>query len=398
MKKRSAFRRRKRKRRTTACRLPYSLRRPGSSSLGTPAHRFSVCVFSILLMVYLLSGPASGEKTEGDTTAVLSGISVLTEKIKEIMPAESEQGSNIAAAEEPVTLKSLAALSDREISVYMESSGDIKNVPLEEYVACVVASEMPSDFETEALKAQAVAARTYAAARSEEFQEGKCAHYDDGAFVCDTTHCQVWRDEDALKEIKGETWMEESFPKILDAVYSTAGKVLYYDGVLVKQPLFFSSGGDRTENSEDVFVSAVPYLRSVESGAYEEGSPHREVETVLTMEELKRKVSASYGAGTAESISAETIDILGRTAGGAVARMKLGDLELTGRQVRSLCGLPSADFEVRAEADAVTFITSGSGHRVGLSQYGANGMAQQGKTCEEILRHYYSGVEIGAIS
>lgn len=130
---------------------------------------------------------------------------------------------------------------------------------MEEYVACVVASEMPSDFETEALKAQAVAARTYASARKQEFEAGKCSHYDEGAYVCNTTHCQVYRTEEGLREVKGDEWMEKNFPKILSAVYETAGEVLYYDGSLVEQPLFFSSGGERTENSEDVFVSAVPY-------------------------------------------------------------------------------------------------------------------------------------------
>lgn len=188
--------------------------------------------------------------------------------------------------------------------------------------------------------------------------------------------------------------MEQSFPKILSAVNETAGEVLYYDGALVKQPLFFSSSGDKTENSEDVFVSAIPYLRSVESGVYEEESPHKDVETVVDMADLKAKVSSAYGSEAAASITAETIEIVSRTDGGAVAVMKIGTLELTGRQVRSLLVLPSAEFEVSATADTVTFTTSGSGHQVGLSQYGANGMAKQGKTYKEILSHYYSGVEI----
>ena len=249
----------------------------------------------------------------------------------------------------------------------------------------------------EALKAQAVAARTYAAARKSEFEEGKCSHYDEGAYVCSTTHCQVYRNEAGLRKVKGDEWMEQSFPKILSAVSQTAGEVLYYDGALVKQPLFFSSGGDKTENSEDVFVSAIPYLRSVESGAYEEESPHKDVKNTISMSDLKSKVSASYGAEAAESITAENIDIVSRTDGGAVAKMKLGTLELTGRQVRSLLGLPSAEFDVSAASDTVTFTTSGSGHQVGLSQYGANGMAKQKKTYKEILSHYYSGVEIKKI-
>ena len=122
---------------------------------------------------------------------------------------------------------------------------------------------MPADFEMEALKAQAVAARTYAAARKKDFEEDQCTHSDDGAYVCDSTHCQVYRDEAALEEVKGSQWMKESFLKILRAVSQTAGEVLYYGGELVEQPLFFSSGGDRTENSEDVFCQYDSCIREV---------------------------------------------------------------------------------------------------------------------------------------
>ena len=107
------------------------------------------------------------------------------------------------------------------------------------------------------------------------------------------------------------------------------------------------------------------------------------------MEDVKSKVSAAYGAEAGQSVTAETIQVVSRTDGGAVAEMKMGNLELTGRQVRSLFGLASADFEVNIGNGEVTFVTSGS-----LSQYGANGMAKQGKTYREILEHYYSGVEV----
>ncbi len=354
-----------------------------------------VCVFVTAILLCTFSSVPFEDKASSQET--FQGLSALIERIRDFGEEAGEAGKN-NEEDAGVTLQKLAAMSSEKIKVFMSDTGEIEEVPLEEYTACVVASEMPSDFETEALKAQAVAARTYAAARKQEFEEGKCSHYDDGAYVCNSTHCQVYRDESGLRSVKGDEWMENNFPKILSAVGSTAGEVLYYDGALVEQPLFFSSSGDKTENSEDVFVSAIPYLRSVESGAYEEESPHKDVKTVLTMEELKAKVSASYGGEAAESITAETIKIESRTDGGAVALMKLGTLELTGRQVRSLFGLPSAEFEVLAEDDTVTFTTSGSGHQVGLSQYGANGMAKLGKTYKEILSHYYSGVEINKMN
>ncbi len=347
----------------------------------------SVCVFAAAVSIYGLTNLPEAE--EGGDVSVFQGIGSLADQVKELY-----SGSDAQQPAGNVTLSQLSGISDLEIKVLDDDSGKIAEVPLEEYVACVVASEMPSDFETEALKAQAVAARTYASARKQEFEAGKCSHYDEGAYVCNTTHCQVYRTEEGLREVKGDEWMEKNFPKILSAVYETAGEVLYYDGSLVEQPLFFSSGGERTENSEDVFVSAVPYLRSVESGAYEEESPHKDVEVTVTMEDVKSKVSAVYGAEAGQSVTAETIQVVSRTDGGAVAEMKMGNLELTGRQVRSLFGLASADFEVNIGNGEVTFVTSGSGHRVGLSQYGANGMAKQGKTYREILEHYYSGVEV----
>ncbi len=296
-----------------------------------------------------------------------------------------------------VTLQELSEESQEKVNVLISETGEVREIPLEEYIACVVASEMPAEFETEALKAQAVAARTYAAARKAQFEEGGCAHSDEGAYVCDTTHCQVYRDETALKEIKGDQWMEESFPKILGAVGQTEGEVLYYDGKLVEQPLFFSSGGERTENSEDVFVSAIPYLRSVESGDYEEDSPYQGVETQITLQELKTKLAAEYGEAGAQTVTSENISILGRTDGGSVSQIRFGELTLTGRQTRELLGLKSADFEVDVSGDTLTFVTTGSGHGVGLSQYGADGMAEQGRDYREILSHYYSGVEIGQI-
>lgn len=349
-----------------------------------------VFVFAAALAAYGLAGTAPAE--DAGNVPAFSGITSLAEQVRNLWGSGDSQGGS--SGEEDVSLEQLREMSDVKILVLDDETEKTAEVPLEEYVACVTASEMPSDFEPEALKAQAVAARTYAAARKQEFEEGKCSHYDEGAYVCDTTHCQVYRTEEELREIKGEEWMENNFPAILGAVYETAGEVLYYDGSLVEQPLFFSSGGDRTENSEDVFVSAVPYLRSVESGVYEEESPYKDVKVTVSMEEVKSEITAEYGEEAGQSVAPETIQVISRTDGGAVDTMKMGNLELTGRQVRSLFGLASADFKVTADANEVTFITSGSGHRVGMSQYGADGMAKMGKTYREILEHYYFGVEI----
>lgn len=144
------------------------------------------------------------------------------------------------------------------VSVYREKTGMLTTVPLESYVCCVVASEVPGSFHEEAIKAQAVAARTYVTAKLRSAKESGCPVAHPLAPVCDTTHCQVYDDAAALDR-------RESWSKVSDAVKATEGEMLYYDGELLEHALFHASSGGKTENSEDVFVSAVPYLKSVDS-------------------------------------------------------------------------------------------------------------------------------------
>ncbi len=146
----------------------------------------------------------------------------------------------------------------RIISIYRTDTCTVTTIPLETYITCVVASEVPGSFHDEALKAQAVAARTYAYAKIIASEKNGCPDAHPAAPVCDTTHCQVYDDSRNLKTRSG--WND-----ISDAVKATDSQLLYYNNDLVMHALFHASSGGRTENSEDVFVSAVPYLKSVES-------------------------------------------------------------------------------------------------------------------------------------
>ena len=276
-----------------------------------------------------------------------------------------------------------------KIEVWDSDSERVVEVDFEEYVACVVAGEMPAGFHEEALKAQAVAARTYAMAKVLRYGSGGPEEHPKAA-VCSTTHCQVYRTEEEKEAVK--------------AAESTAGELLYYDGELVSQPLFFSSSGGQTENSEDVFVSAVPYLVSVAS-PYEAEATHQNEETVMTIKELRAKLAAAFPEEAFGKVERSTIKVLSRTAGGRVERMQIGDVTLKGTQVRSALGLSSALFNISfregsgwngssAAQTEIVFTSSGSGHGVGMSQYGADGMGKAGYTYKEILKHYYSGVEI----
>lgn len=293
--------------------------------------------------------------------------------------------------EEQVPEFSVGSTGNTTILVYR--CGDKINVELnlEEYIAGVVAGEMPSSFEMEALKAQAVAARTYALSKAfRGEQKGNSAEHF-SAPLCDSTHCQVYRSESELRELKGEGWMNDGWLKIKEAVGATKGQVMYYEGALVEQPLFHSSSGGRTENSEDVFVSALPYLRSVES-AYEEEAPHTNESIYISMSSFREKMNVKFGA---KNIKSDNIKILLRSDGGRVKEIQVGDKVLKGREIRDALGLRSADFSMDFDGnEGIIFTTHGYGHGVGMSQWGANGMAKAGFGYEEILKHYYQGVSI----
>jgi stage II sporulation protein D len=289
-------------------------------------------------------------------------------------------------AEPPVKKGSVAI--PEYISVYRHVSGKTESIPFEDYVKGVVAGEMPASFEMEALKAQAVAARTYA--MSKVLRGGNPDH--PSAPVCDDTHCQVYRSPGELAEIKSAEWMATGWLKIGEAVDSTKGQLMYYQGALVEQPLFHSSSGGKTENSEDVFVSALPYLRSVDS-PYETAAPHQHEQVEVALSEFRQKIKAFSGKDPG-SIGSGSVSVLERSAGGRVASIKVGNVTLKGREIRDIFGLRSANFTASVQGGAVLFTTEGYGHGVGMSQYGANGMAQAGYKYADILTHYYTGVEV----
>lgn len=291
----------------------------------------------------------------------------------------------------PPVKKGSAAIPEY-INVYRHASGRTETIPFEDYVKGVVAGEMPASFEMEALKAQAVAARTYSL--SKIIRSGSGGNPDHpSAPVCDDTHCQVYRSPQELKEIKSAEWMATGWPKIQDAVDSTKGQLMYYQGSLVEQPLFHSSSGGKTENSEDVFVSAVPYLRSVNS-PYETAAPHQNEQVEIALSEFKQKIRQICPNKNLGTVNADTVKVLERSAGGRVAAILVGNLTLKGREVRDIFGLRSANFTVSVQGSNVLFTTDGYGHGVGMSQWGANGMAQAGYNYIDILTHYYTGVEI----
>ncbi len=277
--------------------------------------------------------------------------------------------------------------------VYDDEAGCVMRMELEAYLLGVVAAEMPASFEEEALKAQAVAARTYTLRRLSR----PCGR--EGAQICtDSTCCQAYRNEEALEK----NWKRDykkNRARIARAVKGTAGEAIYYKDELI-EALYHSSSGGRTEDAQHVFAQAQPYLVSVESPGEEVSGKYRD-DVTLTRRELAKKINRAWkGAGVkAEKLPSE-IKILSRYESGRVEEIRLGKKSVTGKEVRKLLGLNSANFTIAYTEDEAVFSTLGYGHGVGMSQYGANAMALEGADYREILTYYYSGVEIkkGALS
>ena len=263
------------------------------------------------------------------------------------------------------------------VRVYSEETDSISLVPIEEYVVGVVAGEMPIEFEIEALKAQAVAARSYVMI---QMQRNIKKEYD----VVDTVMNQVYLDKEHLESVWKESYTT-NINKIKMAVLETKGEYVSYDDK-VAETLFFSTSPGVTENSEDIFTNKVAYLRSVKS-AWDEISPVYTTNRTYTLEEFYKLLNLNYS----EELK---VEITGKTSTGRIKKIKINNKELTGSYVCSKLGLRSTFFEVIREDNKIIIKNKGYGHGVGMSQYGAQGMAKAGYNYQDILKHYYTGIEI----
>lgn len=257
---------------------------------------------------------------------------------------------------------------------------DPVEMELEEYVLQVVLGEIPAEFHQEALKAQAIAARTFAwRARTTGGKHGS------GAVCTDSACCQGFVSEEEFLEKYG---IEDDLDKMRAAVEATAGTIITYRQEPIEAAYFSSSGGS-TEDALEVWGGEYPYLVSVESP---EEAAQGEAEQAFSSAFLESALNTRL-EGEPETWFSDWK----HTAGGGVAQVRIGNRTFSGTQVRRLLNLRSTRFSVSIEHDVVFFHTLGYGHRVGMSQYGANAMAQQGKTFEEILKYYYTGTDLTQI-
>lgn len=283
-----------------------------------------------------------------------------------------------------------------KIKVFIEGQNKVVELGFEDYIRGVVAAEMPAAFELEALKAQAIAARTFAYANMIINGGSGCAKHS-GADVCSSVHCQAY----ITKEERFRNWpaslATEYWNKITQAVYETKGMVITYNGEVAKHIKYHSTSGGKTENSIYVFGYQEPYLVSVES-PYEEETPSYNSKVVMKKEEfIKRVKELDPSVNITSKNLAKQIKILEWTEGDRVKTIKIGNKTFTGIDIRWAMGLKSAAFTIHIDSKNVTFNVKGYGHGVGMSQWGANEMAKRGKKYDEILKHYYKGVEIKKI-
>ena len=280
------------------------------------------------------------------------------------------------------------------VSLRRAATGEIVELHLEEYVKGVVAAEMPVLFSSEALKAQAVLARTYVVTRLRAFG-GPGDPADPNADISDDpAQGQAWLDEAALRGRWGNLRYGGYWRKISEACDATAGLIAVYDGDPI-QAAYHSTCGGRTESAAAVWQSDLPYLQPVDC-AYDGHSPRLTSSASFTWAELQDRLGPGTGAlaVAAASGQGDVVQILGRTPGGRADSVRVGDMVTRGVSIRAALGLRSANFTTTETATGVTFTTRGFGHGVGMCQYGADGLAKQGHRYAEILAHYLPGVAL----
>lgn len=275
------------------------------------------------------------------------------------------------------------------VKVLHTSTNKVEELPLDEYLYGVVSSEMPASFENEALKAQAVVARTYTLYK---IINGQAKHGD--ADICDNSACcQAW----ISKEDRMAKWdsdkRDEYWNKIVSCVNETKGKMITYEGKPINA-FFHSNSGGTTDAPINVWGgSGYPYLQSVQTSGEDAYSQYSSNATI-SKKEFEATIKEVHSDFEIDFSKEDCIEIKEYTEGNRVKVIQVGNLSLSGVEMRTLFGLRSANFTVTIQDDDIIFEVIGYGHGVGMSQTGADSLAKQGKNYEEIIHHFYTGVEI----
>lgn len=283
--------------------------------------------------------------------------------------------------------------------VYDVSSRKVLTLKASDYIKGVVGAEIPASYHPEAIKAQAVAANTYAVRLIAQNHTDKSLK--GASFSTDPNKFQAYKSKAQLKKIYGAEY-QSAYKKISDAVDEVINEIIVCNdkGKDKNEPIaavFHAVSGGMTESSEDVWGDSVSYLKSVKSEE-DKTSPDYSAEVAVEADEVKSKLKRSYPDIRLPFFKTSWFKITKRSKAGGAEAVKVGNKTISGQDIRLMFSLRSANFTVAYKNGEFTFKTKGYGHGVGLSQYGANELAKQGKSYKEILKHYYTGVKIKKIS
>lgn len=314
------------------------------------------------------------------------------------LPSLLARGCNPPVIERPPAVDRTPIISPAGeilITVYNHNTKQLEEMELEEYLVGVVAAEMPAAFNLEALKAQAVVARTYTVNQMLAFG-GKGCDKHPGADICtDSTHCQAWDGEEKLLAKWPSDEAGINLNKLRDAVRQTAGEVALHDGKLI-DAVFHANCGGQTENSEDVWSAALPYLRG-KNCPYCDNTRWSKTEVTYTGAEFTQMILPYVSALPVSATGRPLLDAAVRTSSGRIRQLSIAGETVTGRDFRSALKLPSTNVTWQISGENVTFTSKGYGHGAGLCQYGADGMAASGKTYQQIIEYYYTDVFVNPL-
>lgn len=275
------------------------------------------------------------------------------------------------------------------IKLLHTSTGEVEELKMDEYLYGVVSAEMPASYEKEALKAQSIVARTYTI-----YQIKNSPDKHQGAGICDSyACCQAWiSKEDRLNKWE-EAERESNWQKVVSAVNETSGMIVTYEGIPINA-FFHSNSGGVTESSVNMWGGIdYPYLKSVQTSG-EDGYSQYSSNVSISNEDLLNKLKEKYPNIVIDFANAESIQIVDYTESGRVRTIRFGNTEIAGTEARTLFGLKSTNFQITKNETGIVFSVTGYGHGVGMSQTGADSMAKSGSNFEEIIKHFYTGVEI----
>ena len=277
--------------------------------------------------------------------------------------------------------------SNNVIKLLHTSTNEVEEVDLEQYICNVVSSEMPASYQLEALKAQAIVARTYTLYKMKHPKH-------DVADICDSsTCCQAWLSKEDRLSKWDENERQANWDKIEEAVKQTKGKIITYNGEPINA-FFHSNSGGTTEIPKEVWGGEnYPYLQVVQTSG-EEGYKQYSSEVIFTFDELLNKLKEKYEDILIDFSKDDDIKIIDYTQSGRVKTIKFGNHNISGVETRTILGLKSANFEFYRTNNQIIFQVKGYGHGVGMSQTGADSMAKEGKTAEEIINHFYKNITI----